>query len=83
METPTHDQLFQLPSPFFSEAFDDMKANARSRLGTWTYILSCLYPLHYQPKLTLGSVYTLLPVAHKYNSTRLLTRLVAFVEGKS
>jgi hypothetical protein len=48
-------------------------------LGAWTYILSDLYPLHDAPDLTLGSVYTLLPVVHKYNLTKLITRLTAFV----
>jgi hypothetical protein len=51
-------------------------------LGTWTYILSCLYPLHDQPELTLGSVYTLLPVVHKFDFPKLLTRLLGFVKGK-
>jgi hypothetical protein len=35
-------------------------------LGTWTYILSDLYPLHDPPALSLESVYALLPVVHKY-----------------
>ncbi|KAG1680629.1 hypothetical protein FOA52_015078 [Chlamydomonas sp. UWO 241] len=51
-------------------------------LGTWTYIQSCLYLLHDQPDLTLPSVYALLPVVHKYDFTKLLGRLVAFVKGK-
>jgi len=49
--------------------------------GSWTYILSCLYPLHDSPAITLGSVLTLLPVVHKYDFTKLLTRLVAFVKA--
>jgi hypothetical protein len=48
--------------------------------GTWTYILSDLYPMHDSPALTLGSVLTLLPVVHKYDFSKLLTRLVAFVK---
>ncbi|KAG1674726.1 hypothetical protein FOA52_013561 [Chlamydomonas sp. UWO 241] len=48
--------------------------------GTWIYILSDLYPLHDPPALTLGSVLTMLPVVHKYNFTKLLTRLVVFVK---
>jgi hypothetical protein len=35
-------------------------------LGAWVYIMSCLYPLHHKPKLTLTSIFTLLPVVHKY-----------------
>jgi hypothetical protein len=52
-------------------------------LGVWSYILSCLYPLHDQPELTLGSVYTLLPVVHKYDFPKLLTRLMGFIKDKS
>jgi hypothetical protein len=52
-------------------------------LGTWTYILSCLYPLHDQPELTLGSAYSLLPVVHKYDFPKLMTRLMDFIKGKS
>ncbi|KAG1670268.1 hypothetical protein FOA52_003618 [Chlamydomonas sp. UWO 241] len=35
------------------------------------------------PELTLGSVYHLLPVVHKYDFPKLQARLVAFVKGKS
>ncbi|KAG1669273.1 hypothetical protein FOA52_003311 [Chlamydomonas sp. UWO 241] len=87
VEIPTHGQLLQLASPFFSDALEDMKASApilvTGSLGTWIYILSCLYPLHNHPELTLGSVFTLLPVVHKYDFTKLLTRLVAFVKERS
>jgi hypothetical protein len=48
-------------------------------LGAWTYVLMDLYPLLDPPALTWGSVFTLLPVAHKYDFPRLLKRLVAFV----
>jgi hypothetical protein len=51
--------------------------------GAWTYILSDLYPLHDAPALTLGSAHMLLPVVHKYNFTKLLTRLIAFIEVNS
>ncbi|KAG1669269.1 hypothetical protein FOA52_003307 [Chlamydomonas sp. UWO 241] len=87
VEIPTHGQLLQPASPFFSDALEDMKANApipvTGSLGTWIYILSCLYPLHNQPVLTLGSVFTLLPVVHKFDFTKLLTRLVDFVKERS
>jgi hypothetical protein len=52
-------------------------------LGTWTYILNDLHHQRDPPALTLGSVLTLLPVVHKYNFTKLLARLVAFVREKS
>jgi hypothetical protein len=35
-------------------------------LGAWLYILMDLLPLHDPPALTLGGVFTLLPVVHKY-----------------
>jgi hypothetical protein len=50
--------------------------------GTWTYIESYLSQLHDQPKLTLSSVFTMLPVVHKYDFAKLLKRLMAFVKEK-
>jgi hypothetical protein len=52
-------------------------------LGTWAYILSDLNQQREPPALTMDSVYTLLPVVHKYDFTKLLARLVAFVKDKS
>jgi hypothetical protein len=52
-------------------------------LGSWTYILMDLGPMHDPPALTWGSVYVLLPVAHKYDFPKLLARLVAFVTENS
>jgi hypothetical protein len=52
-------------------------------LGAWTFIMSDLYPQLDAPPLTLGGVYVLLPVVHKYNFTKLLTRLVDFIKEKS
>jgi hypothetical protein len=57
-------------------------------LGAWTYILSFLYPLltpalHKQPEIIMSGVYTLLPVVHKYDFPKLLSRLMAFVERNS
>jgi hypothetical protein len=49
--------------------------------SAWTYILSDLHPLVDPPSLTLSSVYTLLPVVHKYDFPKLLARLVGFVTG--
>ncbi|KAG1656642.1 hypothetical protein FOA52_008866 [Chlamydomonas sp. UWO 241] len=86
-EVPAYSQLLRLASPFFRGALEDVKGSGPipvdGSLGTWAYILSCLCPLHDQPELTLLSVYTLLPVVHKYDFPRLLTRLVAFIKGKS
>ncbi|KAG1664098.1 hypothetical protein FOA52_013282 [Chlamydomonas sp. UWO 241] len=45
--------------------------------------MSDLYPLHDAPALTWGCVYTLLPVVHKYNFPKLLTRLMAFIKEES
>ncbi|KAG1667005.1 hypothetical protein FOA52_014317 [Chlamydomonas sp. UWO 241] len=83
-----HAQLLQLASPFFCGALEDVKGNALipvdGSLGACTYILMDLYPLHDTPALTLGSVFTLLPVAHNFPFfPRLLARLVAFVEDNS
>ncbi|KAG1671685.1 hypothetical protein FOA52_007476 [Chlamydomonas sp. UWO 241] len=85
-EVPVISQFLQVASPFFRGALDDMRGNAPipvdGSLGTWTYMQSCLYPFHNQPKLTLGSVFTLLPVAHKYDFAKLLARLMAFIKKK-
>jgi hypothetical protein len=40
-------------------------------------------PLHDAPALTLGGAYTLLPVAHKYGFTKLVTKLVDYVKGQA
>ncbi|KAG1664744.1 hypothetical protein FOA52_004752 [Chlamydomonas sp. UWO 241] len=76
--------FLQAASPFFRDALEDVKGSAPipvdGNLGTWTYMLSCLYPPHDQPELTFESVYTLLPVVHKYNLFKLLTRLIAFIK---
>ncbi|KAG1674731.1 hypothetical protein FOA52_013566 [Chlamydomonas sp. UWO 241] len=81
-EVPTISLFLQTASTFFRGALEDVEGGAAipvdGSLGTWTYILIDLYPLHDPPALTLGSVYTLLPVVH--NFTKLLTRLVAFVK---
>ncbi|KAG1657510.1 hypothetical protein FOA52_003747 [Chlamydomonas sp. UWO 241] len=81
-ELPVHGQLLQLASPFFCDALEDVSGSSKisvdGSLGTWTYILSGLYPHHDQPELTLDSVYVLLAVVHKYNFAKLLERLVAF-----
>ncbi|KAG1670273.1 hypothetical protein FOA52_003623 [Chlamydomonas sp. UWO 241] len=86
-EMPAFSPLPQLVSPRFNVALEDMKGSAPipvdGSLGAWTYILSCLYPLHDQPELTLLSVYTLLPIVHKYDFPKLLLRLMTFVKGKS
>ncbi|KAG1662143.1 hypothetical protein FOA52_011016 [Chlamydomonas sp. UWO 241] len=83
-EIPVLRHLLPPASPFFRGALEDVTASAPipvdGSLSLWTYILSCLYPLHDQPKLTLSSVYMLLPVVHKYDFPMLLTRLVAFAK---
>ncbi|KAG1667959.1 hypothetical protein FOA52_008331 [Chlamydomonas sp. UWO 241] len=80
-------QILQLASPFFLGALEDVKGSALipvdGSLSAWTYIMSDLYPLIEPPPLTLGGVYVLLPVVHKYDFTRLVTRLVAFVKANS
>ncbi|KAG1679806.1 hypothetical protein FOA52_012718 [Chlamydomonas sp. UWO 241] len=87
VEVPAVSQLLQMASPFFRDALEDVSGSALipvdGSLGAWTYILSDLYPLPDATGLTLGSVYVLLPVAHKYNFTKLLKRLVAFVKERS
>ncbi|KAG1659500.1 hypothetical protein FOA52_015342 [Chlamydomonas sp. UWO 241] len=79
--------LLQAASPFFRDALEDVQGGAPipvdGSLGTWTYILMDLHPLHDPPALTLGSDYALLPVVHKYDFTKLLKKLVAFVWEKS
>ncbi|KAG1671677.1 hypothetical protein FOA52_007468 [Chlamydomonas sp. UWO 241] len=83
-EVPVISQFLQVASPFFRGALDDMRGNAPisvdGSFGTWTYIQSCLYPLHDQPEVTLDSVQVMLLVVHKYDFAKLLKRLVAFVK---
>ncbi|KAG1670276.1 hypothetical protein FOA52_003626 [Chlamydomonas sp. UWO 241] len=79
-EVPAHAQLLQLASPFSTAPWRTCTAVPRSR--AWTYILSDLYPQFDPPALTLSSVYTLLPVMHKYDFPKLLARLVGFIKGK-
>jgi hypothetical protein len=52
-------------------------------LGTWAYIMTDLHQQRDPPALTLDSVLILLPVVHKYDFTKLLARLVAFVKEES
>ncbi|KAG1669246.1 hypothetical protein FOA52_003283 [Chlamydomonas sp. UWO 241] len=77
-------EFLQVASPFFRNALEDVNGSnvipLDGSFGTWTYILTYLYPLHDRPGLTLESIYMLLLVVHKYDFTRLLTRLVAFVK---
>ncbi|KAG1673777.1 hypothetical protein FOA52_002346 [Chlamydomonas sp. UWO 241] len=86
-EVPVLGQSLQSASPFFRDALEDVQGGAPipvdGSLGTWTYILSDVYPLHDSPALTLRSVLSLLPVVHTYNFTKLLTRLVAFVKSNT
>ncbi|KAG1680618.1 hypothetical protein FOA52_015067 [Chlamydomonas sp. UWO 241] len=85
-QIPVSSHLLQLASPFFRGVLEDVQGGAPilvdGSLSAWTYILSCVYPFHEQPNLTLSSVHTLLPVVHKYDFTKLLERLVVFVKGK-
>ncbi|KAG1677559.1 hypothetical protein FOA52_014457 [Chlamydomonas sp. UWO 241] len=85
-EVPCVSVLLQMASPFFRCALEDVQGGASipvdGSLGTWSFILSDIYPQYSPPFLTLSSVYMLLPVVHKYDFTNLLGRLVAFVRGK-
>ncbi|KAG1658501.1 hypothetical protein FOA52_011967 [Chlamydomonas sp. UWO 241] len=86
VEMPSVGLFLQSASPFFREALQDMHGTAPIPVdgspGTWTYILSDLYPLHDAPALSLGIVH-MLPVVHKYNFTKLLTRLLTFIKDNS
>ncbi|KAG1661264.1 hypothetical protein FOA52_003722 [Chlamydomonas sp. UWO 241] len=84
-ELPAVSHLFKMSSPFFHEVLEGVTDSALipvdGSFGTWTYILSHLYPLHQPPALDLGSVYTLLPTLHKYDFSKAITRLlIAFVK---
>ncbi|KAG1663813.1 hypothetical protein FOA52_013378 [Chlamydomonas sp. UWO 241] len=87
VEMPVVSQILQLASPFFLGALEDVKGSVLipvdGSLSAWTYILSDLYPLLDPPPLTMGGVFVLLPVVHKYDFTRLVKRLVAFVKENS
>ncbi|KAG1655836.1 hypothetical protein FOA52_013292 [Chlamydomonas sp. UWO 241] len=82
-EVPAFRNLLQLASPFFRGALEDMNGSAPipvdGSLGSWTYIMADLHQLREPPALSLSGVYELLPVVHKYDFSRLLARLVAFV----
>ncbi|KAG1670275.1 hypothetical protein FOA52_003625 [Chlamydomonas sp. UWO 241] len=86
-EIPVLSHLLRLGSPFFRGVLEDVNGGAAipvdGNLDTWTYILKDLYPQYDPPALTLSSVYKLLPVVHKYDFTKLLERMVAFVKGMS
>ncbi|KAG1673749.1 hypothetical protein FOA52_002318 [Chlamydomonas sp. UWO 241] len=85
-EMPTFSPFLQAASPFFRGALEDVKGSTAipvdGSFGAWTYILSDLHQQRDPPALTLGSVLTLLPVVHKYDFTKLLTRLAAFVKAR-
>jgi hypothetical protein len=49
--------------------------------SAWAYIMA--HPLYDAPALTLGGVFSLLPVAHKYGFTQLITRLVDYIKGQT
>jgi hypothetical protein len=51
-------------------------------LGSWTYLLTCLYAMHDQPELTVEAAYSLLPLAHKYDFSKALAKLVRRMERK-
>ncbi|KAG1655834.1 hypothetical protein FOA52_013290 [Chlamydomonas sp. UWO 241] len=82
-EVPAFRNLLQLASPFFRGALEDMNGSAPipvdGSLGSWTYIMTDLHQLPEPPALSLSGVYELLPVVHKYDFSRLLARLVAFI----
>ncbi|KAG1659958.1 hypothetical protein FOA52_010591 [Chlamydomonas sp. UWO 241] len=86
VKLPVVSEILQLASPFFLCALEDVKGSGPipvdGSLGVWNYILSDLFPQYDAPTLTLGSVYVLLPVVHKYDFTKLLARLVTFVKEK-
>ncbi|KAG1679429.1 hypothetical protein FOA52_007721 [Chlamydomonas sp. UWO 241] len=77
VKMPTVSQFLQASSPFFRGFLEDAKGSdpilGDGSLGAWIYILSDLYPQYEPHALTLGSVYTLIPVVHKCGFTKLLT----------
>ncbi|KAG1661259.1 hypothetical protein FOA52_003716 [Chlamydomonas sp. UWO 241] len=86
-ELPAVSHLLKMASPFFREMLEDVTGSAPipvdGSFGTWTYILSHLYPLHQPPALDWGSAYTLLPTLHKYDFSKAITRLlIAFVKDQ-
>ncbi|KAG1679813.1 hypothetical protein FOA52_012725 [Chlamydomonas sp. UWO 241] len=80
-EVPAFSPILRAASPFFRDALEAMNGSTMlsvdGSLGAWSYILSDLYPLHDPPALIWAGVFVLLPVVHKYNFTKLLTRLTA------
>ncbi|KAG1651431.1 hypothetical protein FOA52_006491 [Chlamydomonas sp. UWO 241] len=86
-EVPVSRHILKMASPFFHKALEDMDGSdpipVDSSPGTWDHILSTLYPQYDPPALTLGSVFKLLPVAHKYDFDKLLKQLLAFIREMS
>ncbi|KAG1674393.1 hypothetical protein FOA52_012919 [Chlamydomonas sp. UWO 241] len=82
-ELPTHWYPLHMASKVLHGSPESTSLSVDGSLGTWTYILADLYPLHDAPALTLGGAYTVLPVAHKYGFTKLVSRLVDFIKGQS
>ncbi|KAG1674618.1 hypothetical protein FOA52_001867 [Chlamydomonas sp. UWO 241] len=72
-----------MASPFFHKALEDIDGSASipvdGSVGTWSNILSNLYPQYEPPALTLSSAFILVPIAHKYNFVMLLKQLAAFI----
>ncbi|KAG1674605.1 hypothetical protein FOA52_001854 [Chlamydomonas sp. UWO 241] len=75
--------ILQRALPFFHMAFEDIDGSdpipVDGSLSTWNHILSHLDPQYDPPALTLGSVLTLLPLAHKYDFDKLLKQLLTFM----
>ncbi|KAG1674620.1 hypothetical protein FOA52_001869 [Chlamydomonas sp. UWO 241] len=69
--------ILQMASPFFHQAVEDIDGSDPIP------ILSNLDPQYDPPALTLGSVFTLLPVAHKYDFDKLLKQLLAVINETS
>ncbi|KAG1674608.1 hypothetical protein FOA52_001857 [Chlamydomonas sp. UWO 241] len=86
-EVRVSSHILQMASPFFRKALEDVDDSVPipvdGSLGPWNHILSHLYPQYDPPALSLCSVFTPLPVAHKYNFAKLLKQLVAFVKETS
>ncbi|KAG1653706.1 hypothetical protein FOA52_007934 [Chlamydomonas sp. UWO 241] len=76
----THWHPLRMTSNVLCSLPESASLSVDGSLSAWTYIV--VYHLHDAPALTLGGAYTLLPVAHKYGFTKLVTSLADYVKGQ-
>ncbi|KAG1680334.1 hypothetical protein FOA52_015424 [Chlamydomonas sp. UWO 241] len=80
-EVSTHWHTLRTGSDVLCGSLESASLSVDGSLSAWLRIV--MSPLHDAPALTLGGAYTLLPVAHQYGFTKLVTKLCDFVKGQT